>query len=55
MQPTIETDYISVKFDEVIRGVKTVPRQKVLLQVSVHELHIDILKNICYWVFDGIR
>ena len=42
----ISNDYIRVKFDDLIIGVKTEPHQKVLLQVSVRELHIDMLKII---------
>ena len=42
---TIKNDYITVKFDDGIREVKTELRHKVLLQVSVHELHIDMLKK----------
>ena len=41
----IENDYIVVKFDDGIRGSNTELRQKVLLQVSVHEVHMDIKKN----------
>ena len=39
-------DYIVVKFDDGIRGVKTEQCLKVLLQVSVHELHIYIPKKM---------
>ena len=36
--------YITVKFDDEIRGVNTEVRQKVIFKVSVYELRIDILK-----------
>ena len=36
----ISNDNTIVNFDDVIRGVKTEIRQKVLLQVSISELHI---------------
>ena len=39
----IVNDYIAVKLDGGIRGVKTELRQKVLLHVSFSELHIDKL------------
>ena len=42
----IENDYITVKFDEGDEGVKNELRQKVLLQVSFHELHIYMLKKL---------
>ena len=42
IQSTIANDYIKVKFDDRNRGLKTEPHQKVILQVSGHELHIDI-------------
>ena len=41
----IEIYYIAVKFDDGIRGVNTELRQKVILQVSFHELHIGMQKN----------
>ena len=40
IQYAITNDYITVKFDDGNGGVKTEIRQEVLLQVSVHELHI---------------
>ena len=46
IQSPISNDYITVKFDDVIRVVKTELRKRVLLQVYVHELPIDMLK-IC--------
>ena len=49
----IVNDYIAVKFDDGNGGVKTELRHKLLLRVSVCELHIDMQK-ICYWVFHGI-
>ena len=45
IQYPIENDYITVEFDDRNGWVKTELRQKVLLQVSVRELHIDILKK----------
>ena len=36
----ISNDNTIVNFDDVIRGVKTEIRQKVLLQVSISEQHI---------------
>ena len=47
IQYPITNDYIKVK-----RVMKTEICQKVLLQVSVCELHIDTKK--CYWFFYGI-
>ena len=41
----IEKYYITVKCDDIIRVLKTELRQKVLLRVSVQELHIDMLKK----------
>ena len=43
----ISNDYITVNCYDGIRGLKTEIRQKVILQVSVRELHIEMLK-ICY-------
>ena len=40
IQSTISNDYITFKFDDVIIGVNTELRHKVLLQLSVYELHI---------------
>ena len=45
----IENDYITVKFDDVIRVVKNELHQKVILQVSVFELHIYMLKKYATW------
>ena len=42
----IVNDYITVKFDDGNLGVKTEIRQKVLLHVSVREIHTDMQK-IC--------
>ena len=39
-------DYITVNFNDGIRGVKTEPLNKVLLQVSFHELHIYMIKKM---------
>ena len=44
IQSPIENDYITFKFDDVYEGVNTELRQKVLLQVSVRELPINMLK-----------
>ena len=41
----ISNHYIIVKFDGVNGGVKTGLRQKMIFQLSVRELHIDILKK----------
>ena len=38
-------NYIISKLDHLIRGVNTELQQKVLLQVPVRELHIDMLKR----------
>ena len=43
---TILNDYISVKSDNGNGWVNTVQGQKVLLRVSVCELHLDMLKNM---------
>ena len=45
IQYPIENDYITVKFDGVVRGVKTELRHKVLLRLSIPKLHIDMLKK----------
>ena len=37
--------YITVHFDDVIRGVKTELHQRVFLQVYFRELHIYMLKK----------
>ena len=42
---TIKNDYITVKFDDGNRVVKTELRHKTLFQVSVHELHINMQKK----------
>ena len=39
-------DYITVKFNGLIRVVMIELSQKVLLQISVSELHTDMLKKI---------
>ena len=46
IQYTIANDYIKVRFYDGHVGVKTKLCQNVLIQVSVRELHIDILKNM---------
>ena len=46
IQYPIENDYIIVKFDYGMRGVKTELHQKVLLQVSVRRLRIGMLKKM---------
>ena len=46
IQYTIANGYIKVKFDDGNGGVKTAQCQKVIIQVSVRELHIDMLKNV---------
>ena len=45
IQYPIVNHYITVEFDDVKRGVKTELRQKVFIQLSVRELHIDMQKN----------
>ena len=45
IQTPIENYYITVKFDVVNIVVNTELFQRVLLQVSVRELHIDMLKT----------
>ena len=46
VQSPIENDYITFSFDDVNGEVNTELRQKVLLQVFVRELLIDMQKNI---------
>ena len=41
----IGNNYITFKFDDRVRGVKTELCQKFLLQLSVRELHIDMKKK----------
>ena len=53
IQSPIENDYITVRFDDVNGGVNTELRHKVLIQLYVRELHIEMIKR-CYWVFHGI-
>ena len=53
MQSTIFNYYITVKFDDGNGGLKTELSQKVLLQVYVHELHMDMLER-CDQIFHGI-
>ena len=43
IQYPISNDYITVKFYDGTVGVKTEPLKKVILPVSVCELHIDML------------
>ena len=38
----ISNNYITRKAENGVRGVKTELHQKILLKVSVHELHIDM-------------
>ena len=45
IQFPIENYYIRVKFDNVLRGVNIELRQKMLLQVSVREVHIYMQKK----------
>ena len=45
IQYLIVNYYIAVNFDDGNIGAKNELRQKVLLQVSVRELHIEILKK----------
>ena len=45
IQYPIESNCIEVKFDDGNRGVKTELSQKVILQLYVHELHIDMLNK----------
>ena len=45
IQSNIGNDYITVKFDDGNGGVKNEIRQNVPLQVSVNELHKDMLKQ----------
>ena len=44
IQYPIVNYYITIKFDDGNGGVKTEPNQKVIFQVSFHELNIDMLK-----------
>ena len=46
IQSPIENNYITANFDDVIRWVKTELQEKVLLQVSILELNIDIIKKM---------
>ena len=46
IKSSISNDYITVKFDDGIRGVKTKLCQKVLLQVSSRELHTGTLRKV---------
>ena len=46
IQSTIVNYYITVNFYDKNGGVNTELCHKVLLQVSVHELHIEILKDM---------
>ena len=45
IQYTIENYYITVNFCDGNVGVKTKLRHRIILQVSLRELHIYILKN----------
>ena len=42
---TIENDYIKLKLDDINGEAKTKLRQKVLIQVYVCELHINMLEK----------
>ena len=46
IQSPIKNYYVTVKFDDGIRIVKIELHHKVLLQVSVHELHINMIKKM---------
>ena len=46
IQSPISNYYITFKFSDVTIGVNTELRQKVILQVSVRELHIYTPKNM---------
>ena len=46
IQSHIANYHITVKFDDVIIGLHTVLLQKLLLQVYVRELHIDMIKKM---------
>ena len=46
IQYTIVNNYITVRFYDLIRGMETELYQRVLLQLSVREPHIDIQKNV---------
>ena len=46
IQSPIENHYVAVEFDYGNGGVNIELRQKVILQVSFRELHIDMLKNM---------
>ena len=50
----IENNNISVEFDYGNEEGNTELCQKVLIQVSLRELHIDTLKK-SYWFFHGIQ
>ena len=45
IQSPIENDYIKVNFYDGNGGANTEIRHKVLLQSSIHELHIYMLKK----------
>ena len=45
IQYTISNDYITFKFGVGNGGVETELRQKVIPQISVHKIHIDMQKN----------
>ena len=45
IQSPIKNDYIKVKFDDVNGGVNTEFRHKVIIQVYICELRIDMIKE----------
>ena len=46
IQPPIVNYYTKINFDDMNKGVKAEPRQEVLLEASVREIHIDMLKYV---------
>ena len=55
IQYPIENDHIKFKFDYGNGGVKTELCQKVLLRVSVRELHIDTKKILLGSIWHMIK
>ena len=54
IQSPIAKYYITIRFDDGVRGVKIKLCQKVILQVSILELHIDMIKKMMLG-FHGIQ
>ena len=45
IQYHIVNNFIKVELNEVNEGANTEPSQKVILRLSVYEIHIDMLKK----------